>query len=580
MLTRETGGGGVLMDIGTHLLDQLFHVLPGSPEVVHYAENARGGIETDCELRLSLATRWGPLPARVELSRTRELRGSLRVTCERGVVELKRGDFCQLHVETTPPDLADPVTGTTRRISTTVGWEGESELVGYKAFRAEFDDWLDAIAAGGVPRLSGESAESVVRVIETAYARSTPLAEDWVDESRAVSHAANSHKSTNRPLPRVLVTGAGGFLGTRTAELLHMSGAWVVRGMVRHPASAARLARWPLEITVADVTRPSEVAAALKGCDAVVHCAVGTSWPPKSAFSVTVEGTRTVAQLAADAGVRCFVHISSMAVHGNNVPARLDETAPLESGGGFDYGRAKYLAEQAVREAARTGMATVLLRPARIYGPFSRTFTIRPVAALRTGSLVLQGDASSPANMVYVDNVVEAISRALDAPQTAIGQAFLISEPDQLSWFEFYEYFARAFGGRVRVEAATTNSGAEAGPGLVRRWIHGGRDILTSPELRAMAKRVMNTEPFGVWPRQMWERSPTLQARVLDLLGVDQAVVYREPGPSEPESVTFSIVPTLVGIDRAVSALGYTAAVPRSRAMELTLAWCRHARLT
>ena len=47
-----------------------------------------GGVETDCEVDLTLHTRWGALPARIELSRTRQLRGTVRVVCEQGALEL------------------------------------------------------------------------------------------------------------------------------------------------------------------------------------------------------------------------------------------------------------------------------------------------------------------------------------------------------------------------------------------------------------------------------------------------------------------------------------------------------------
>ena len=53
--------------------------------------------------------------------------------------------------------------------------------------------------------------------------------------------------------------------------------------------------------------------------------------------------------------------------------------------------------------------------------------------------------------MVYVDNVVEAIAHALDAPVNLSGSAFLITDPDQISLNEFYDYFGRAVGRPVRL---------------------------------------------------------------------------------------------------------------------------------
>ena len=575
VLTREGGGGGVLIDIGTHLLDQLFFLLPGKATVDRYADNARGGIETDCELRLSLSTRWGTVPARLELSRTRQLRGSIQVRCEHGTFELNRGEFCKLAVHAARTSAVDAVNGSARAIAVEAAWEDERQIVGYKAFRAEFDDWLSAIHGGRDAQLSGRSVIPVVAAIEQAYGAPGPIPESWTDQGLLAVRAPAVLKGAR---PRVLVTGAGGFLGCRTVECLHALGAWNVRALVRRPASAARLARLPLDIVLGDVTSRQDLARALEGCDAVVHCAVGTGWPPDAAFKVTVEGTRQTVEAALEARVRRFVHVSSMAVHGERVPARLDESAPLEEGTGASYSRAKYLAERIVTEAAGRGLNAISLRPARIYGPFSRTFTVRPLSALRTGSLVLAGDADSPANMVYVDNVVESILAALDAPDVVPGTAYLISEHGQLSWRAFFQYFADAAGVSVTI-APYPAAPAASGRGLARRWVDAGKQVAFSPELRGLAKKVLATDPIGTWPRRVWDRSPRLQDRVLSAIGVDQAVVYRAPLPPVPQTVEFRIDPTLVVFDRASSALGYAASVPPDEGMRLTLEWAKHARL-
>jgi predicted dehydrogenase/nucleoside-diphosphate-sugar epimerase len=578
MLTRAGGGGGVLIDIGTHVLDQLLYVLPGDARVDRYAENARGGIETDCRADVTIATRWGDIPARVELSRTRELRGTLRIACERGTLELVRGDFCNLRILTKDDAVPDTFSGLMRPIRVGAGWADQGDLLGYKAFRAEFDDWRQAIDRRSQPTLSGRSTVPVVKLIEACYAHASELPEPWTDEKSAIADTMGQGPAViTETRPKVLVTGAGGFLGCRTAELLHLSGQWDVRALVRQPSSAARLARWPLEILLGDVVSPTDMRRALEGCDAVVHCAVGTTWPPETAFRVTVDGTRTTAEAALAAGVHRFVHISSMAVHGDRVPARLDEHVPLDPGTGFSYGRAKVLAEQQVAKATVRGLPAISLRPARIYGPFSRTFTVRPLVALRSGRLSLCGDAETPSNMVYVDNVVEAILRALDAADAEHGEAFLISEPDQLSWKAFFGYFADAAGAEIAVGPYPRPGPAP--PSRVRRWLQGGREVVLSPELRALAKKVMWTDPLGVWPRKLWDRSPALQQRVLAALGVDAAVVYRERPAATGETTEFRIDPTLVVFDKATSRLGYKGLVPRVRAMQLTLEWAREARL-
>jgi len=230
-----------------------------------------------------------------------------------------------------------------------------------------------------------------------------------------------------------------------------------------------------------------------------------------------------------------------------------------------------------VSQLAARGLPAISLRPVRIYGPYSRTFTVRPLTALQSGSLVLAGDADTPSNMVYVDNVAEAIACALVAAPSENGRAFLISEPDQLSWKQFYQYFADATGAGIQVRAYPDP--APPPHGLARSLVHGTKHILKSPELRGLVKKIMATDPYGVLPRKLWDSSPGLQRRVLPLIGVDSAVVYREPAPAIPFNVTFRIHPTTVIFDQAVARLGYKARLPRNRAMELTLEWARQARL-
>lgn len=572
VLRRSSGGGGVLIDLGSHLIDLVLHVLEATPKLERYEDNDRGGIETDCILQASLDTPAGTLPLRLELSRTRELRGSIRIECEDATLELARSNFTEVLVHRRKRS------GRAASIQLSASWAPNIPFVGYEAFRREIDDWLTAIARRAEPMLSGRSVVPVVALIEDAYRQRLPLVEPG--DTASVGASGTAPPVVLTPRKRVLVTGAGGFLGNRTVELLRDRYGWDVVPLVREPRSAARLARWPQEILLGDVCSRADMDRVMKGCDAVVHCAVGTSWKADESRRVTVDGTRIAAEAALAAGVKRFVHISTLFVHKREGVPAIDESVPLEPPAADTYGASKLAAEQALARVAAQGFSTIVLRPTRIYGPFSRTFTIRPLQALSEGHLAIGGDAGVPANMVYVDNVVAAIARALEAPATLNGRAYLVTDTDQLSLGEFYEYFGKPWGLSLRLHPdRREREGEEVRTGIWSRWVTGIGSIARSAEFRGIVRRVLETDPVGTLPRGLWERSPRLQQTLLRRFGADPAVIYRPTSGEDHEELVYFGEAALVSGAKARAELAVIEACSSSEAMARTLEWAYYARL-
>jgi predicted dehydrogenase len=149
----------VLVDIGSHVLDLVRHWL-GELRIERYADDAHGGVEANARVELAA----GGVRGTVELSRTRALRGTIRITCEGGVLEAPTGHSGDVRagerVVAVPP--------------TADGGYGD-------AFGAQIDDFLRAVggAAPVVPAADGVAATSA---IDTCYAMRRPLPEPWVTE--------------------------------------------------------------------------------------------------------------------------------------------------------------------------------------------------------------------------------------------------------------------------------------------------------------------------------------------------------------------------------------------------------------
>lgn len=236
--------------------------------------------------------------------------------------------------------------------------------------------------------------------------------------------------------PRIVVTGAGGFIGGRVVEaILQNPSLGDVVPLVRRWSTVARIGRYPVEAVQADLLDAGRLREAVRGADVVVHCAVGNR-------RATVEGTRNLLEVARAAGVRRFVHISTIDVYGR-AEGVVDEDHP-HARTGREYGDSKIEAEELCMAAATRDFEVVILRPTIVYGPFSDLWTLEFAQRLRDGAWTLPREAcQGTCNLVYVDDLVRCILRAVEAPGVS-GRAYNVNGPDRVTWQEYVEALNRA----------------------------------------------------------------------------------------------------------------------------------------
>jgi len=371
------------------------------------------------------------------------------------------------------------------------------------------------------------------------------------------------------------VTGATGFIGGRLCEVMALSHAFEPRPFVHSTGSAWRIARFSLNFALGDLCDPRSVDRAIDGCDAVVHLARGND-------AVMQRGLENVLRAAVAHRVSRFVHISSVAVYGSQPPAASVSEAAPASRSDLAYGNAKLEQEHRVlRYGRRHGLEVVILRPPNVWGPFG-VFSVELVNAIRTHGIAILDGGRNPCNLVYVDNLVEAILLALWRPE-APGQVFFVTDREPVSWIRCITDHATLVG----VDVPHVASAELAPPARERLWRDSLRalpGVIADAEFRRavtripLAKRTMSLLsgwlPMLPGPAEQAVRG-WLRGRASVRRNGSSERVFHADHPfiaAQRRSVAHSS-------DKARRLLGYTAPVSYDEGLSLTEAWLREARI-
>lgn len=186
---------------------------------------------------------------------------------------------------------------------------------------------------------------------------------------------------------RAFVTGATGFIGGNLVRALLADGIQV-RVLVRPGSDQRNLADLPVELASGALSQPDKLTEQLVGCEVVFHVAAHYSlWARDAAaiYTANVTGTENLLGAAQRAGIKRFIHTSSVAAIGVPPPGTLGTEATQTTLDELvsDYKKSKYLAEQAALKAARTGLDVVIVNPSTPIGAHD----VKPTP---TGEIVLR----------------------------------------------------------------------------------------------------------------------------------------------------------------------------------------------
>jgi nucleoside-diphosphate-sugar epimerase len=251
---------------------------------------------------------------------------------------------------------------------------------------------------------------------------------------------------------RVLVTGADGFVGRYVCRKLIASGFIPLAGV-------RDLIIWPeLQRTVPGLSEVSPLGD-LSGdqnsqrlpanVSSVVHLAARVHIMKESAHDplqqhrkVNVDGTKSIALAAVAAGVRRFIFVSTVKVHGESTsgkPFQEGMTPHPEDA----YAISKWEAEEALRTiAAESGLEVVIVRPPIVYGPGVRGNFLRLIKLVDRALPLPWPKVENCRSMIGAENLADFLVRCVDHPKAA-GRSFLVKDAEDISTHELITRLAR-----------------------------------------------------------------------------------------------------------------------------------------
>ena len=249
----------------------------------------------------------------------------------------------------------------------------------------------------------------------------------------------------------VLITGGTGFIGSRLGLRCRAGGHPVlILGQENTPAESSNsklLEENGARIRLASVTQKKLLPELLKGIDVVYHLAAAqheVNVPDQRFRDVNVQGTANLLEVSVIAGVKRFVHGSTIGVYGPGMEGRIDENSPLHPDN--IYGKTKLEGENIVL-SFKDRLPIVIIRIPETYGPGDRRL-LKLFKAIRKGVFNMIGDGKNLHHLIYIDDLIDAFSLAAEHPD-ATGNIFVVAGEEPVTTNEMVAVIAARMGTRI-----------------------------------------------------------------------------------------------------------------------------------
>jgi dTDP-glucose 4,6-dehydratase len=262
---------------------------------------------------------------------------------------------------------------------------------------------------------------------------------------------------------RVLVTGAGGFIGSHLSEALVHAGAEVTAFVHYRSSQAGGLlsllapdARRAIRIVAGELRDADAIRGATRGQDVVFHLGALIAIPysyrhPADVVQTNVDGTLHALLAARDAGVARFVHTSTSEVYGSAQRIPIDESHPMAPQS--PYAASKVGADALAASFQKSfGLSVATIRPFNCYGPRQSARAVIPtiVSQALHAAEVRIGSLSPTRDFTYVGDTVAGFM-AVAAADDAVGRVINVGSGKEISIGALAERIVRLTGRRVPV---------------------------------------------------------------------------------------------------------------------------------
>jgi len=264
--------------------------------------------------------------------------------------------------------------------------------------------------------------------------------------------------------PKVLVTGADGFIGSHLTEELVRRG-YKVRAFVNYNSFNS----WGwldqcqddvkdcIEVVSGDIRDPYGIKDAMKTCDAVLHLAALIAIPysynsPETYIETNIRGTLNVLQAARELNLQKIIHTSTSEVYGSAQFVPITESHPLQ--GQSPYSASKIGADQlAYSFYSSFGMPVVTIRPFNTYGPRQSARAVIPtiITQIAAGKREISLGALTPTrDFNYIEDTVSGFIAALQS-QNGIGEVINLGSNFEISIGETANLIVRLMKANVEI---------------------------------------------------------------------------------------------------------------------------------